>query len=269
MLRCCCGERTSRNRDQPDQHHYRTGFLFSCEEKEIPGTNYLLEILEEPIGENCINGGSKIVSGIDANSNGEIDGNEIENTFFICNGKDGLNTLTDIIEEPPGENCRTGGYMIISGLDLNRDSILNVNEIQNLEYLCNGEDRNEFSLFCDVVPEGWYCQVYQYAFNTLPGLDRVDDDPLAIISYSNSEVECTGNKALYLYAFDIAMKETLETIIEESAAASSCVPMFFGENEKYYIVTSPCYLHNGCWTTEKLAPLYQSIKSLFTSSIIN
>jgi hypothetical protein len=53
---------------------------------------------------------------------------------------DGLTSLVNITDESPGENCLSGGYKIETGLDLNENSILDSDEVQNSVYLCNGTD---------------------------------------------------------------------------------------------------------------------------------
>ncbi len=125
--------------------------------------------------------------------------------------------------------------------------------------------------FCGSKPNGWSCELFQNSFDTLP-IPQGDkgrlDNPIAVIRYINDSVACSNSKSLYLQVYDISEKDTLEKIIDASAPYSWCIPMFFGENEKYYVITSPCYLYNGCWTDDYLKPLYQAIKELFTTSII-
>lgn len=60
--------------------------------------------------------------------------------FFGCDkqGLTGLSSLINLSDEPPGANCSTGGVKVVSGLDANRDNILEDNEIQNVKYVCNG-----------------------------------------------------------------------------------------------------------------------------------
>jgi ligand-binding sensor domain-containing protein len=45
--------------------------------------------------------------------------------------------LTEYFIETAGENCSDGGYKIISGLDLDYNSLLEESEIQETEYICN------------------------------------------------------------------------------------------------------------------------------------
>lgn len=53
---------------------------------------------------------------------------------------DGKNSLMEINAEPAGENCQSGGFKISTGLDLNENSLLEENEVQYEEYLCNGSN---------------------------------------------------------------------------------------------------------------------------------
>lgn len=54
-------------------------------------------------------------------------------------GKDGVSVLVDVVDEPPGENCITGGKKIITGQDFNHNQRLEANEIVSVSYVCNGE----------------------------------------------------------------------------------------------------------------------------------
>lgn len=129
--------------------------LVACDDECQNGLTSLIDIQTEPVGENCNSGGLKILSGIDINNSGILDLNEIAETKYICNGEsgsDGILALMDILPEPTGENCFNGGYKIISGLDMNQNSNLDENEIQNTEYLCqNGLGKTQTDFQKDVV----------------------------------------------------------------------------------------------------------------------
>jgi hypothetical protein len=117
--------------------------FLGCEKEGLDGKNSLMDLIIEPTGDNCSSGGYKIISGTDLNNDGTLDENEIQNTEYICNGDDGNNgnnSLLNVISEPAGENCSSGGYKIINGLDLNGNDILDESEIQNTQYICNGDD---------------------------------------------------------------------------------------------------------------------------------
>ena len=52
------------------------------------GLNALIKTTTEPTGSNCTNGGTKIETGLDANSNGTLDASEVNasQTQYVCNG---------------------------------------------------------------------------------------------------------------------------------------------------------------------------------------
>jgi hypothetical protein len=61
----------------------------------------------------------------------------------VKDGIDGKNSLIDQIAEPPSVNCPAGGYKIITGIDDNRNNELDSNEIQETNYVCNGNYNKE------------------------------------------------------------------------------------------------------------------------------
>lgn len=105
------------------------------------GLKCLINVTEETAGTNCANGGFKIELGHDTNANGVLDETEITTTQFVCNGTNGSNGLNSLIvttEEPAGPNCQEGGFKIEVGLDANANGVLDTEEINNTEYVCNG-----------------------------------------------------------------------------------------------------------------------------------
>ena len=89
-------------------------------------------------GSQCEEGGVRIDSGIDLNTNGKLDNNEIDVTKIVCNGTSGYNSLIKIEDETAGENCAASGKSINTGKDLNRNDILDTDEIDDTQYICNG-----------------------------------------------------------------------------------------------------------------------------------
>ncbi len=65
-------------------------------------------------------------------------------SIFICGcakqGDVGQSSLLNLIPEAPGANCATGGIKVVSGIDANRNNVLEDNEIQNVKYVCNGSN---------------------------------------------------------------------------------------------------------------------------------
>ena len=61
--------------------------------------------------------------------------------FFGCVGEDraaGMNSLMSTEIEVAGSNCFHGGIKVNTGLDTNRNNVLDGEEIQTTDYLCNG-----------------------------------------------------------------------------------------------------------------------------------
>ena len=105
------------------------------------GSNSLIKVTNEPQGANCTTGGKKIQSGLDTDKNNILDSSEVSETDYICNGasgEEGLNSLVNAIDEPAGPNCITGGKKIQSGLDTDKNNILDPSEVSETDYICNG-----------------------------------------------------------------------------------------------------------------------------------
>jgi len=61
-------------------------FSYSCTKQGDVGQSSLLNLVPEPAGPNCLFGGIKVMSGVDANRNGVLEDNEIQNVKYVCNG---------------------------------------------------------------------------------------------------------------------------------------------------------------------------------------
>ncbi len=120
--------------------------------EEVTSTNYvcnglngystLIDVIQEAPGSTCSNGGVKVRSGLDLNNDSILNADEIQSVFTICNGNDGDNSLIKTSIENPGGNCETGGIKIETGIDTNENNTLDENEIENVKYICNGNDGN-------------------------------------------------------------------------------------------------------------------------------
>lgn len=95
----------------------------------------------------CPNGGVLVKTGIDENSNGVLDANEVDASEKVCNGapgatggngSNGLNALVNISTEAAGANCANGGKRIDSGLDADGNGSLSSAEIARTDYVCDG-----------------------------------------------------------------------------------------------------------------------------------
>jgi len=64
-------------------------FSYGCTKQGTTGLSSLLNLIPEPPGANCVNGGVKVVSGLDANRDNTLEDNEIQNVKYVCNGDPG------------------------------------------------------------------------------------------------------------------------------------------------------------------------------------
>ena len=60
------------------------------------GLPIMVIVVDEPTGDNCANGGSKVSFGYDNNSNGMLDVTEVTTSTYICNGVDGLDGSANV-----------------------------------------------------------------------------------------------------------------------------------------------------------------------------
>lgn len=118
--------------------------------------------------------------GFDINNNGQLDIEEIDGTSIVCNGDtgeqggtgetgdtgdtgatgdSGYNALVSIDIIDVGEDCFYGGFSISYGLDVNSNGVLDENEINQVETLCN--EGVIFPNAGDVLFHGHWV-VYQY-----------------------------------------------------------------------------------------------------------
>jgi len=131
----------------------------------IDGASALAAVSAEPAGAQCTAGGQRIASGIDSNANGALDAAEIASTQYVCHGSAGaagavgaagttglagaagasgaagaagLATLVQLMAEPAGVHCATGGTRVDAGLDANTNGALDPSEISSSAYVCGG-----------------------------------------------------------------------------------------------------------------------------------
>lgn len=125
----------------------------------------LLVMSTEPAGSNCVNSGTRVTAGLDANGDALLSANEISAVQYLCNGVDGaagsagstgpsgpagaagpvgatgssgVASLLAIVPEPAGPHCAAGGSKVTAGSDTDRSGVLDVSEVVTTGYVCNG-----------------------------------------------------------------------------------------------------------------------------------
>lgn len=161
---------------------------FVCNNEEgSSGLNSLINMSEEPAGENCISGGIKVETGQDADNDGILSVTEIQSVQFVCQGEvnsSGLSTLIKIDEELVGENCMSGGIKIEAGLDTNSNGVLDENEVQSIQFVCNGSLQKETRFLlgsahsyivepASTTPLISESQLFLFDISNYPGVDSI------------------------------------------------------------------------------------------------
>ncbi|WP_418498635.1 DUF7151 family protein [Flagellimonas sp.] len=172
---------------------------------EVLTTNYictgedglvsLTDVVVEPIGANCSNGGFRINSGLDINLNGTLEESEVSANAFICNGLNGGNSLVRTTNESPGINCSKGGIKIDAGIDLNGNGSLDEEEITSSDYLCNGEDGDLSLVNITEVPANLECPNGGFLFDS--GLDTNGDGILDDFEILSTRNICNGLDGMF------------------------------------------------------------------------
>jgi hypothetical protein len=77
---------------------------------------YRVDVAPEPAGTNCTDGGVRISSGFDDDASGALEGAEIVDTKYVCNGASGGGTVVVKTYEPDGVlmSSQTGGVTLAS-----------------------------------------------------------------------------------------------------------------------------------------------------------
>jgi len=96
---------------------------------------------EEPEGENCPAGGTRVEVGFDTSCDGELDDEDEPSVIYVCRGNEGTEAGDVLIEshdEPAGENCSHGGTRVDAGRDTDGDGKLSSDEVTTTTFVCEG-----------------------------------------------------------------------------------------------------------------------------------
>src|SRR5687767_4217166 len=113
----------------------------------MPAPNpQLASLVQEGPSAECPAGGTRILTGVDADGDGKVDSAEAKSSQVVCNGsngKDGIAPaaapLMNVDVEPAGANCMTGGVKIMQGKDTDGDGKLGAPEVTTTKFVCNGD----------------------------------------------------------------------------------------------------------------------------------
>lgn len=143
----------------------------------------------------CEFGGKTVSIGSDTNNNNALEASEITQTESICNQNTPTYTsLINTSDEPVGIHCPAAGVKVETGLDLNKDSQLSPEEIQNTDYICHGESDSDISsLLIETVPEPWGGNCFHGGKKHQIGLDKNENNILDELEIISASYSCNDN----------------------------------------------------------------------------
>lgn len=107
----------------------------------------------------------------------------------------GQDSLISSANEAPGPNCEYGGVRLSSGVDRDRDGVLQSGEVQNVSYACGARVDGATSLIdVQVEPAGANCAEGGYRITS--GLDQDDDGVLSSNEAESTAFSCEGDGGL-------------------------------------------------------------------------
>lgn len=128
-------------------------------EQGIPGTNAVIRTSDEMPGDNCPDGGLRIEVGLDDNDNGQLDDEEVDDISYVCDGAQGPAGFDTLVRtETTTTGCGdAGGITVLTGLDDNRDGVLDDTEVDSSDEICNGEEGANSLVEIVAEPPGANC----------------------------------------------------------------------------------------------------------------
>lgn len=120
----------------------------------------LVNVRDQTLSDECTNGGVDIEVGIDENADELLGPDEVDTVVTVCNGENGSqgaegpDSTTSLIKtrtESQGSNCPNGGIAIETGIDANKNGILDDQEVEpaSTTFVCNGEGGSQTA--CGVI----------------------------------------------------------------------------------------------------------------------
>lgn len=101
-------------------------------------------------------------------------------------GPAGLNSIVHLTTELPGANCKNGGVRIESGLDANRDEQLASEEVNQVQYVCNGANGSVTTISSE--PVGSSCPYGGFKIST--GIDSNFNQNLDVTEINSTQYIC-------------------------------------------------------------------------------
>jgi hypothetical protein len=106
-------------------------------------------------------------------------------------GPVGLKSLTNVLNEPGGVNCQYGGLKIEVGVDENKNDLLESSEVNNTNYVCNGQPGTKSLMTVTAENPGTNCTSGGYKLES--GSDVNNNNVLDASEIGSAKYICNGN----------------------------------------------------------------------------
>lgn len=199
-------------------------------------------------------------------------------------GADGLVSLVKVTQETAGTNCATGGFKIETGIDNNRNGILDAGEVQNFVYICNGASGTSGTngtngtngltslIKVSIEPAGVNCTEAGYRVDT--GVDDNANGILDAVEIDNTFYICSGSLVNYgkhtlILAGNVTDEEAAQIIARDLGTATQeiyitqCSNLTTVDLSKLETAISIQIINNSALKTINLGGL-KSVASVFT-----
>ena len=169
--------------------------VFGAPNAQSIGNLQVVSVMIEAPGRNCNASVSRVGFGVDSDHHGVLDPNEVISIKYECNtalgGADSTGSISLVsgVSEPTGARCQSGGNRLTSGIERNRNAMLDPDELTSTQYICNGSSGSSgISALVSLLPEpsGSDCPAGGSRIASGPDLNgngRVDADELASTVY--------------------------------------------------------------------------------------
>ena len=132
----------------------------------------------------------------------------------------------------------------------------------------------EIDLICAHIPSNWRCKIYTEDFDSIEYMTPhyLNQTPIAIAHFKNLDIQFLRYDSslvfqpFFIYYFDINEIESIEHQIDSMRAYSHCIPMYFDETKKCYIVANACHYYDRWFDdmgVRENQPLIDSLHTFF------
>ena len=154
---------------------------------------------ERVLTDNCLSGsGLKVSLGLDADQNNALAPYEVTKESFLCDGNkgiDGVNGYSSLVrsERLALDECRAGmGLRVDTGIDFNRDMMLQDEEVMAQEILCDGVNGKSSLVTASKTSTSPQVCASEKGVLIQTGLDDNDNGLLDIAEIDNQALICEG-----------------------------------------------------------------------------